>query len=572
MMTTETMLKTLAVARGDAPADLVLKRARILNVLTGEIEPEQSIAVFAGRIAGIGDYSSGEHVEDLGGAVVAPGFIDGHIHLESTLLKPSAFAEIAVPRGTTAVVADPHEIVNVRGVDGLRYMIAATRDMPLTVYFMASPCVPPSELATSGALLSVEEIEYMLGLERVIGLAEMMNYEGVVEGDTKLLAMLAAAERLRMPMDGHCPGVGGRWLNAYLDSGVRTDHETTTAPEGQEKLRRGMFLMIREGSSEKNLEALLPLVNEYTSDRCMLVSDDRSPADLVRLGHMDDILRRAIQLGLSTPRAYALATISPARYFGLSHLGAVAPGYDADFIVLDDVERVKVAAVFHRGKLVALHGKPLFDTVDADDSAVRKSFRVDNFSPERLRIPARENGEFPVIELVPRQIVTRRVDMRPPQRDSFLQADPEADLLKLAVVERHHGTGNVGLGFVRGVGLKRGAVATSVAHDSHNIVVVGVTDEDMYRAVTELIALDGGIVVVADQEVLAKLPLPVAGLLSDAPAQEVARMYEELLSSIESLGSPLTSPLAALSFLALPAIPELRLTDKGLVDVPVSGQ
>ncbi len=566
-MTTETMVNTLAVARGDAPADLLLKRARILNVFTGEIESEQSIAIFGDRFAGIGDYNSGRRVEDLAGAVVAPAFIDGHIHLESTLLKPSAFAKIAVTRGTAAVVADPHEIANVKGMEGLRYMVEATRELPLAVYFMASPCVPATELGTSGARISVGDIERMLALERVIGLAEMMNYAGVVGADTKLLDMLAVAERLDMPMDGHCPGVLGRWLNAYLDTGIRSDHETTNAPEGHEKLARGMFLMIREGSSAKNLEALLPLVNEYTGDRCMLVTDDRSPVDLVRLGHMDHIVRKAIGLGLPSARAYALATINPARYFRLSRMGAVAPGCYADFIVLENVERVNIAAVYHRGKQVASSGQPLFDTVDADDSAMRNSFRVNGFSTERLRISAPENGEFPAIEIVPGQIVTRRMNVRPPRRDSFLQADPQTDLLKLAVVERHRGTGNVGLGFVRGFGLKRGAVATSVAHDSHNIVVVGAKDEDMRVAVTELIAMDGGMVVAAGRQVLSKLPLPVAGLLSDAGAHETARAYEELLRSIRSLGSSLASPLAALSFLALPVIPQLRLTDKGLVDV-----
>jgi adenine deaminase len=561
------MEKMLAVARGEESCDVLFRRARILNVFTGEIEPEQSIAIFDGRVAGIGDYNEGKRVEDLAGAAIAPGFIDAHIHLESTLLKPAEFAKFAVLHGTAAVVADPHELVNVRGSDGLRYMIAATRGLPLSVYFMVPPCVPATELETSGARLAVGDIVRMLGMERVIGLAEMMNYSGVVHGEKKLLDELAAADRMGVPIDGHCPAVHGHWLNAYLDVGVRTDHESTTAEEGREKLRRGMFLMVREGSSEKNLEALLPLVTGYTDERCMLVTDDRSPTDLARLGHMDHIVRKAIGLGLPAPRAYALATINPARYYRLPGLGAVAPGYNADFVVLDSVEHVKVAAVYHAGERVAAGGRALFETVDVDDSAMRRSVRVNDFSQEQLRVPVPAGGSFPVIEIVPGQIVTRRKDVVLPRRSGFLQPDVKHDILKLAVVERHAGTGNIGLGFVKGFSLARGAIATSVAHDSHNIVGVGVTDADICRAVEEIVEMEGGMVVVADSRVLSRLPLPIAGLLSDEPAESVMRMYEEIEKSVASLGSPLADPMAALSFLALPVIPELRVTDRGLFDV-----
>ncbi|RJP66281.1 MAG: adenine deaminase [Candidatus Abyssobacteria bacterium SURF_17] len=564
------MTNMLAVARGEAPCDVLLKRARLLNVFTGEIEAEQAIAIFAGRFAGIGDYEEGRELVDLAGSLVAPGFIDGHIHLESTHLTPAAFASLVVPRGTMAIVADPHEIVNVKGLAGLRYMIAATHNLPISVYFMVPSCVPVSDFETSGASLSAEDIADALQLERVIGLAEMMNYPGVVQGEPETLAKLAVAHRAGVLIDGHCPGLHGHSLNAYIASGVRTDHETTKLEEGREKLRRGMFLMIREGSSEKNLEALLPLVTGHSDERCMFVSDDCSPNDLAQLGHIDHIVRKAIRLGLPATRAYALATINPARYFRLHGSGAIAPGYNADFMVLDNMEHVQIAAVYHAGRKVAEAGRPLFQPPEFDDSSMRKSLRVSNFSIERLRISANTRsarGSFPAIEIIPKQITTRKVDVKPPERDGLLWADPANDLLKLAVVERHVGTGNVGLGFVRGFGITHGAIASSVAHDSHNIVVAGASDEDMFAAVSEIIAMGGGMVAVADGQALARLPLPIAGLLSDASPNTVITAYDLLERSIRTLGCRLASPMATLSFLALPVIPELRLTDKGLVDV-----
>lgn len=553
----------IAVAKGEKEPDLLLRKARIVNTFTAEIE-KGNVAIAQGYVAGIGDYASGKEVIDLGGRYLAPGLIDGHVHIESSFLHPAEYARAVVPRGTLALITDLHEIANVTGLEGLRYMIQATRRLPLDFFFMAPSCVPATSLETAGASLSPQEVRRALRLPQVLGLGEMMNFPGVLGANPEVLQKIQAAGG--KVMDGHAPSLRGQALNAYIAAGIQSDHESTELEEGREKLRRGLHLMIREGSSEKNLETLLPLVTDQTYSRCLLVVDDRSAADILKDGDLDAVVRKAVRLGLDPGRALQLATINPARYFGLRGLGAIAPGYLANLIVFDDLKRLKVEQVFYRGRLVAQEGQALFAPRLQKSEAMPHTVRVKPFSKAVLALP-HHPGPFPVIQVIPGQILTKRVDVEPATQDGYIVADVERDLLKLVVVERHRATGNLGRGLVRGFGLKRGALASSLAHDSHNIVAVGVSDDDLYQAIQEVIRLQGGLVAVAGGKVLASLALPVAGLLSMKPLPQVVAKLEKLESAASQLGSTLPAPFAALSFVALPVIPELRLTDRGLVDV-----
>ncbi len=558
------LARLVAVGRGDLRADLLLVNARIVNVLNGEIEAG-NIAVFGDRVAGVGPlYKKGKQIFDLGGAYVCPGFIDGHTHLESSMLHPAEYARAVVSRGTTGVVTDLHEIANVSGLDGIKYIMDWTRRLPLSFYFMVPSCVPATDLETSGAVLGVEEVKRAMKWKGAYGLGEMMNFPGIISGQEDALKKVQAAIDGRV--DGHAPGLTGIALNAYIAAGIYSDHECTKPSEAAEKLARGMYLMIREGSSEKNLAALLPLVTDRTYPRCLFVVDDRSCSDLLRDGDVNAILRQAIARGMDPVRAIQLATINPARYLGLRSTGAIAPGYYADFAVLDDLEPMKPGLVFYRGKLVAREGQAVFATADLAAEAVADSFHVKPLTPRALNIPA-EKRDRPVIEVVPGQIITRKIKARLKIEDGLVQPDTEQDTLKLAVVERHKATGNIGLGMVKGFGLKRGALASSVAHDSHNIVTVGACDTDMLLAIDEVVRLRGGLVVAGGGKVLASLPLPVAGLLSLEPLEAVAARLDKVEAAARELGCILPSPFSTLSFLALPVIPELRVTDKGLVDV-----
>ncbi|MBI4498495.1 MAG: adenine deaminase [Chloroflexi bacterium] len=555
----------IAVARGQAPADTLLTNARVLNVFTGAIVPA-NVALYRGHIAGVGDYRSGKQVIDLGGRYLAPGLIDGHVHPESAYLSPGQYARAVVPRGTTALVTDLHEVANVRGLPGMRYYLEAARRTPLDVFFMVPSCVPCSPLETSGAVLTHRELRRAMRWSHVLGLGEMMNFPGVVGADTEVLAKVAAAHALGRPVDGHAPGLTGHDLQGYLAAGPGSDHECTSLGEAQEKLALGMHLMIREGSTEHNLEDLLPAVNDSTWPRCMLVVDDRTCLDILREGDMDHVVRRAIALGLDPVRAVALATLNPARYFGLRGYGAVAPGYVADLIVLGDLTAFDVQMVFKRGKLVAQDGQPRFRPAQRDDAVVRDTVRVKPFSLDALRL---ESGRdpFPVIEVVPGQIVTRRRDESPRREDGVIVPDVERDLLKIVVVERHHATGNIGRGLIRGFGLRRGAIASTVAHDSHNVMAVGTNDADLAAAVREIERMQGGLCVVENGQVLESLPLPLAGLLSDESVEYAADRLDRMQRLAAERGCTLRSPFATLSFMALPVIPELKLTDRGLVDV-----
>jgi len=557
------LARLISVAKGELPADLLLANAKVVNVFTGEIEPG-NVAICGDRIAGVGDYHHAKQVLDLGGKYVAPGLINGHTHLESSMLDIAQYARAVVPRGTLALVTDLHEIANVCGLEGIRYVMNRARRLPFELFLMAPSCVPASPLETSGASLELEDIRQILRWRGCIGLGEVMNFPGVLSGDVSMLDKIGLARG--KVVDGHAPGVSRKNLSAYIAAGIYSDHESVSLDEAKEKLRQGMWVMIREGSSEKNLDALLPLVTDKTYKRCFFVVDDRSCVDLLRDGDIDAVVRKAIRLGLDPVRAIQMATINTAEYFRLDRLGAIAPGYLANLVVIRDLSGLMIDMVFCRGRLVARQGAPLFPLSQVVDSGITDTVKVKPFNIEALRLLA--SGEKGlVIELIPGQIITRKRVEKVKVVDGVILPDIDRDILKLVVVERHKATGNIGLGLVRGFGLKRGALASSIAHDSHNIISVGTSDEDIFATVKEIERLSGGLVVAAGGKVLASLALPVAGLLSDEPLEVVVDKLEKLERLARKLGATLPAPFAALSFLALPVIPELRLTDLGLVDV-----
>jgi adenine deaminase len=553
--------RRLDVAQGRAAAELVLTGGRVANVYTGEWL-EQEVALFDGVVAGFGDYP-GPRL-DLGGRFLLPGFIDGHLHLESSMLAPGELARALLPRGTTAVVADPHEIVNVWGTAGLDYLLAASQDLPLDIFFMLPSCVPATRLETAGARVEAPDLAPYRHLPRVVGLAEMMNVPGVLAGDAQLFAKLALYPE--GPVDGHAPLLSGHGLQAYRLSGIGSDHECTEAGEALEKLRLGFYLMAREGSLARNLADLLPGVPPAAWRRVLLVTDDCHPEDLAHRGHLDQRLALAVSLGVNPLTAIALVTLNPAEYFRLRDRGAVAPGLAADLVVVEDLQQFRVVMVFKNGRLVAERGHLVADLELPAPPAPPSSFQVKGLNSEALAPPV-EGETVKVIGLIPGQLLTEKRVLPTPASAGRLAADPDRDLLKLAVIERHHGTGNLGLGLVQGFGLRQGALASSVAHDSHNLVVVGADDQDMLWAAEHLIRLQGGLAVVAGGRVLADLPLPIAGLVCNAPLEEVVQAHRQLKEAYRSLGGTLPDPFMALSFLALPVIPALKLTDLGLVDV-----
>lgn len=554
--------RLIAAARGEAVADLLLKNGRLVNVLSGEVHLA-NIAISDGRVIGLGggDYEA-RRVVDLEDRFVCPGLMDAHVHLESSMVQLAEFARAVVPLGTTAVICDPHEIANVLGLRGVQYILEASEGLPLRVFVMAPSCVPATHLETAGAELTADDIELLLRDDRVLGLAEMMNFPGVLRGVPAVLEKIRiAGDR---PVDGHAPGLAGKDLNAYIAAGVRSDHECTDVEEARQKLRRGMHIMIREGTSARNLLSLLPLVTGLNSRLCHFCTDDRNPVTLLSEGHIDDIVRQAIAWGLDPVMAIQMATINTAEYFRLRNLGAVAPGYRADLLVLDDLPSMRVSEVYVAGELVAKDGEFLPPRAGRP-ALTQPSVNLDPSSLE-FSLPAGE-GPARVIGAIPSQVVTEDLRLIPSTHDGQVVSDPERDLLKIAVIERHRGTGNIGLGLVHGVGLKRGAIASSVAHDSHNIVVIGATDDEMRVAVTAIADMGGGQVAVAGQVVLAACPLPIAGLMSDRPLEEVSYQIEALTRAAHTLGCTLPDPLMTMSFLALPVIPKLKLTDMGLVDV-----
>ena len=553
----------MATAR--KPADLILANARIVDVFTRQVV-RGDLALGQGRILGMGNYQ-GLEVRDMEGKFILPGFIDAHVHIESSMLSPRHFAHCVLPRGTTTVIADPHEIANVLGLDGIRYMLEATQDLPLNVFFMLPSCVPATSFEHSGASLRAEDLAQLMDEERVLGLGEMMNVPGVIHAESEVLAKLELALSRKKLIDGHSPGLFGKDLNAYIAAGIGTDHECTTIQEMQDRISRGMYVLIREGSAAKNLDTLVQGLTQDNAHRCALCTDDRHPEDILAQGHMDHLLRRAVACQAPPLTAVSLASINAAQCFGLSRKGAVAPGFDADLCVVDDLESFCVSQVFAKGRLVAQEGRTLVDFPahpHPGNSVVLAHIKARDF-----QLPVRTR-QANVIRVVPGSILTQAV-VRPVQADSYGFFDPalHPGLNLIAVIERHKGTGNVGLGLVENFGLQSGAIATTVAHDSHNIVLIGANIQDMLQAVQDIADMGGGMSLCRQGRILAHLALPIAGLMRDASAQETGRTLQAMNRlAHKSLGvNPEIEPFMNLSFLALPVIPELKITDQGLFDV-----
>jgi adenine deaminase len=547
--------KWMAVARGDEPAELVLAGGRVLSVFTKEWL-DVDVAIQDGHVVGLGRYEGRERL-NVEGAYLVPGFIDAHMHIESSKLTVDEFAKAVLPHGTTAVIADPHEIANVLGSDGIHWLLDCCADLPLDVYVMASSCVPASRFESPRRPFTTGDIESLLRRHRTIGVAEMMNFPGVVAGDEAEMAKLSTG--LTDHVDGHAPGVRGPALNAYVAAGIRSDHEATTYEEALEKRRLGMWVMLREASIARNLRDLLPLVKEYGSDWCMFCTDDREPGFIVEEGHINQMVRVAVAEGISPEDAIVMATVNPASYHRLWHLGAIAPGYQADILVLDDLKTFNPRQVLKRG------AAPRFTKLEVPEW-VRQTMYLAPVDAASFRVPAGPN-RIRVIRVIASQLLTGIEVVEPSVLDGAIVADPGRDLAKIAVLERHHATGRIGLGFATNIGLKRGAYASTVAHDAHNVVVIGVDDTDMAACACRLAEIGGGIVVAEGGRVVEELPLPVAGLMSDQPLADVYERLASMEKRLATLGVTMTAPFMTLSFLALSVIPELKITDRGLVDV-----
>ena len=566
MLSNEKIKEMILAARGDLVPDLVLKNARIVNVFTNDIEPGD-VAVKDGYIVGIGEYEGKEEI-DIGGKVICPGLIDGHIHIESSMISPSEFAKAVAPHGTAAVIADPHEIANVAGTDGIRFMIEASAGLPVDIFFMLPSCVPATPLDESGAELSAAELEPFYKEDQVAGLAELMNSYGTVRADEEIIRKIQGANSCGKRIDGHAPFLTGKDLNAYITSGVGSDHECSSFEEALEKLKRGQYIMIREGTAARNLEALLPLFDDKYCDRCMLVTDDKHGNDLIDNGHIDYIIRKAVKAGKNPLNAIKMATLNAAAYFGLKNRGAIAPGYIADIIVLSDLDDFTVEKVFKNGRLTVDGGKLVREikapAVDKEKySRVYKSFNLREIKPSDFEI--RDEGTRKrVIKVIPGQILTEELIVE----SSSKEAETDKDIIKLAVIERHKDSGHTGVGFVTGYGLKKGAIASSVAHDSHNLIVAGCSDSDMALAANTVRENGGGLAVVCDGEVLSSLPLPIGGLMCDMDAHEVEDILSVMKEQARQLGvNEGIDPFMTLAFTALPVIPKLRLLTQGVVDV-----
>jgi adenine deaminase len=554
----------IAFAKGEREVDLLLTNAQLINCFSGKIAP-QAIAIAQGQVVGFGDYPA-QDVIDLKGQFLAPGFIDAHVHIESSMVGVREYAKAVLPHGVTTAVTDFHEIANVMGTRGIRLMREGIESIPLNLYCMLPSCVPATSLETAGAEIRAEDLKALMEEEWVRGLGEMMNFPGVIYGDSQVLEKISMAQVQGKRVDGHAPGLSGRQLAAYIAAGIASDHECTRREEAEEKLKLGMHIMIREGSTAKNLEELIPMVTPANARRFMFVSDDRDPADLIAEGSIDLCVRKAIQLGLDPVISIQMATINPARYFPLPGIGAIAPGYRADLVVMEDLNEIRINQVFKAGRLVVEGGRTLPGVINEKEVKAENTFHLPTISVEHFQIKA-EGSRAKVIEIIPYQIITKKRIHKVKNENGFAVADPTKDILKIAVVERHRKTGNIGLGFVTGFGLQEGAIASSVAHDSHNIVVVGVQDEAMAQAVQGIAAMHGGLIAVRDGKTLACLPLPIGGLMSDRSIEEVRVGLDLLHHTVREMGCTLEEPFMALSFLALPVIPDLKITDKGLVDV-----
>ena len=553
----------IRVASGERIADLLIKNGRVVDVFSGQIE-KKDVAIFGGGIIGFGDYRAKEII-DVKGDFLCPGLIDGHVHIESSMVTLPEFARAVLPNGTTSVVIDPHEIANVLGREGIRFMAGSAKGVPLNVFIMVPSCVPATHMETSGATLKATDLKPLFKEPSAIGLAEMMNFPGVIFRDPEVLKKIEMAKGKRI--DGHAPMLSGKGLYAYLTAGIRSDHECTTPKEAKEKLKNGMWIMIREGTTARNLRSLIPLVHPKNSRRFFFVTDDRHPKELLEEGHIDSMVRQAVRWGLDPIIAIQMATLNAAEYFRLDDLGAIAPGYRADIVTFDHLGRFQIKKVFKDGKLVAENNKMLFPPIQKRKSPKLKgSVRVKSLKKDAFLLRS-DQPLAKIIQLIPDQIVTKKVMKKILLKEGVAHPNIEEDILKIVVVERHKATGNIGIGFVQGFGLKKGAIGSSVAHDSHNIVLVGTNDMDILKAVEVIQAMKGGLVAISDGRVLASLPLPIAGLMSEASVAQVNHQLEALHRAAKNLGCKIPDPFMTLSFLSLPVIPELKITDKGLVDV-----
>ena len=577
----EQMKKLIAAARGTEKADLVLKNGRIFNVFTGQSE-EGDLAVQSGMIAGIGKYKGREEI-DVSGRIICPGLMDGHIHIESSMISPAEFAKAVLPHGTVAVITDPHEIANVAGREGIRFMMESSERLPVDFFFMLPSCVPATALDEAGAKLRAGDLQSFYADRRVLGLAELMNAYGTVRNEKEILEKILDARRHEKIIDGHAPGLTGRELNAYAAAGANSDHECSTAEEALEKLGRGQWIMIREGTAAKNLKALLPLFADRYCGRCLLVTDDKHPGDLMSQGHIDHIIREAVKAGVNPGNAIRMATINTASYFGLERRGAVAPGYLADLTVVSDFEKFRVEKVFKKGKLVAEGGKvctdiPSFGKREEEYPSVYHSFRLRELKKEDFTI--REQGSRKrVMEMIPGELLTRE-KIEPANLERSAETampghippapgvETDRDIIKIAVIERHRNTGHMGIGFVSGYGIRYGAIASSVAHDSHNLIVAGTNDTDMAAAANEVRKNEGGLAIAVDGRILSSLALPLGGLMCDCDAACVEEKLVRMKEQARGLGVPDgIDPFMTLAFTALPVIPKLRILTGGLVDV-----
>ncbi len=561
--------RLIRVARGEEPADLLIKNAQIVNVLSGKIE-SGDVIIADGYFAGVGSYTNAGRVIDLKGKYIAPTYMDAHIHIESTMLTPAEFARAVLPKGTTSTVSDPHEIANVFGIRGIELMLKLSESLPFDFYFTLSSCVPATHMETSGAKITAEDLERLTLNPRIVALAELMNFPGVIFHDREVMAKLKLAHERKMIVDGHSPGLLGNDLNAYLCGGILSDHECTSVEEAREKLKKGMWIFLREGTTEKNLLELLPLVNDFTMSRMCIVSDDKDPVDILEVGHLNASVHLAVRNGISPTTAFRMASLNPASYYRLYFRGAIAPGYKADFQFLHNLEEdlLKPLAVFKDGKMVAENSELIvpISSPTIPEWAIRSVNLNRQLSADDFKVQP-SGSKMRVINVILGQIFTKGEVI---EVDGMRKAvpDPTEDILKLAVVERYSGQGKLSVGFVKGFGLKSGALASSVAHDSHNLICVGTNDNDMAYAINQLARLNGGLIAVNDGSIIGAVPLPLAGLMSVESATETARKLTLLLRAVkEKLSSSLDNPFMSLSFLALPVIPELKLTDKGLVDV-----
>jgi adenine deaminase len=566
-LTIETMRKRIDVAAKRTPADLVIKNGKIINVFTREII-EEDIAIADGFIAGLGNYE-GKEIIDARGSYIAPGFIDGHVHIESAMVTPAEFSNVVIPHGVTTVIADPHEIANVSGTDGIDFMMKSSEDIPLDVFFMLPSCVPATPFENAGASLSHKDLEKYYSHPRVLGLGEVMDYPAVMNNDDEMLKKLEAAYSKGKCIDGHAAGLNADEINIYMAAGIRTDHECINPEEALDRMRKGMFVMLREGSAARDLLSLLKSVSEHNARRCLFVTDDKHLDDLINEGSIDHNVRMAIKAGIDPILAVQIATLNAAECFGLKNKGAIAPGYEADLVFLSDLRNVKVDKVMKSGILTAENGimKESVPNNAAPARPILDSIKITSLIYEDLSIRIGK-GDCNIIGIIPNSIVTRHLVEKADSIDGYFQPSAHRDLLKLAVVERHNCTGSIGLGIVKGLGISRGGIASTVAHDSHNIVAAGTSDKDLLTAIKHTAAMRGGLAVVQDGEILAELPLPIAGLMTGQESSFVYSRLSQLNDALMTIGCSMEfNPFLTLSFLALPVIPELKLTDKGLFSV-----